>query len=124
MHHHGADHVVWHTDACHLLQQSNTTGLVVISEEQDTRTLLIHEIQTEDIYQRQGGDMHCALQPLGLSCHMSQAHHVPTDMQTRLSSPGQTKKYRLMWRSASRQKKAVTPYGENLQVMHQEPQSR
>ncbi len=37
------------------LQQSNTTGLVVISEEQDTRTLLIHEIQTQDIYQRQGG---------------------------------------------------------------------
>lgn len=38
------------------MEQSNTTGLVVISEEQDTRTLLIHEIQTQDIYQRQGDE--------------------------------------------------------------------
>lgn len=38
------------------MQQSNTTGLVVIAEEQETRTLLIHEIQTQDIYQRQGGE--------------------------------------------------------------------
>lgn len=37
------------------VQQSNTRGLIVISEDQDTRTLLIHEIQSQDIYQRQGG---------------------------------------------------------------------
>lgn len=36
------------------LQQSDSVGLVVISEE-DTRTLLIHRISREDIYQRQGG---------------------------------------------------------------------
>jgi hypothetical protein len=37
-----------------LPQQSDSVGLVVISEE-DTRTLLIHRISREDIYQRQGG---------------------------------------------------------------------
>jgi hypothetical protein len=37
------------------LQQSDSVGLVVISEE-DTRTLLIHRISREDIYQRQGGE--------------------------------------------------------------------
>lgn len=36
------------------LQQSNSAGLVVISEE-DTRTLLIHRLCPDDIYQRQGG---------------------------------------------------------------------
>ncbi|KAL3162589.1 hypothetical protein ABBQ38_008638 [Trebouxia sp. C0009 RCD-2024] len=36
------------------MEQSNTRGLIVISEDQDTRTLLIHEIQSQDIYQRQG----------------------------------------------------------------------
>lgn len=41
-----------------MLQQSNTRGLIVISEDQDTRTLLIHEIQSQDIYQRQGGAKH------------------------------------------------------------------
>ena len=47
---------------CISLQQSNTRGLIVISEDQDTRTLLIHEIQSQDIYQRQGGahqPLHC-----------------------------------------------------------------
>ncbi len=36
------------------LQQSGSLGLVVISES-DSRTLLIHRICREDIYQRQGG---------------------------------------------------------------------
>lgn len=36
-------------------QQSNSAGLVVISEE-DTRTLLIHRLCPDDIYQRQGGE--------------------------------------------------------------------
>ena len=40
-----------------LPQQSDSVGLVVISEE-DTRTLLIHRISREDIYQRQGGEDH------------------------------------------------------------------
>lgn len=35
-------------------QQSGAVGLVIIAEE-DTRTLLIHRISFEDIYQRQGG---------------------------------------------------------------------
>ena len=37
----------------------------MISEDQDTRTLLIHEIQSQDIYQRQGGIL-C----LRISCYM------------------------------------------------------
>uniref|UniRef100_A0A061R721 Protein phosphatase 4 regulatory subunit 3 n=1 Tax=Tetraselmis sp. GSL018 TaxID=582737 RepID=A0A061R721_9CHLO len=37
------------------MEQSDSVGLVVISEE-DTRTLLIHRISREDIYQRQGDD--------------------------------------------------------------------
>ena len=36
------------------LQQSGSLGLIVISES-DSRTLLIHRICREDIYQRQGG---------------------------------------------------------------------
>ena len=54
----GGQHCISHMDlTCSLvMQQSNTTGLVVIAEEQETRTLLIHEIQTQDIYQRQGGE--------------------------------------------------------------------
>lgn len=36
-------------------QQSNSVGLVVISEEDTHRTLLIHRISLDDIYQRQGG---------------------------------------------------------------------
>lgn len=38
------------------VQQSNSAGLVVISEE-DTRTLLIHRLCPDDIYQRQGGEL-------------------------------------------------------------------
>lgn len=38
-----------------LLQQSDSLGLVVISEEDTHRTLLIHRIVFEDIYYRQGG---------------------------------------------------------------------
>ena len=37
-----------------LPQHSHSLGLVVVSEE-DTRTLLVHRISAEDIYQRQGG---------------------------------------------------------------------
>jgi protein phosphatase-4 regulatory subunit 3 len=37
------------------MEQSDSVGLVVIGEE-DTRTLLIHRISREDIYQRQGED--------------------------------------------------------------------
>ena len=40
--------------ACFSAQQSGSLGLVVISES-DSRTLLIHRICREDIYQRQGG---------------------------------------------------------------------
>lgn len=39
-----------------LLQQSDSLGLVVISEEDTHRTLLIHRIVFEDIYYRQGGE--------------------------------------------------------------------
>lgn len=67
-------------DAYCAAQQSNTTGLVVISEEQDTRTLLIHEIQTEDIYQRQGGTTAMPRQePLCLSLHVCRCCHEPCD---------------------------------------------
>lgn len=45
----------WSSSLLVSVQQSNTRGLIVISEDQDTRTLLIHEIQSQDIYQRQGG---------------------------------------------------------------------
>ena len=38
------------------LQQSDSLGLVVISEEDTHRTLLIHRIVFEDIYYRQGGE--------------------------------------------------------------------
>ncbi|KAK9823072.1 hypothetical protein WJX81_007297 [Elliptochloris bilobata] len=38
------------------MEQSNSVGLVVISEEDMHRTLLIHRISLEDIYQRQGED--------------------------------------------------------------------
>ena len=37
------------------LQQSDSLGLVVISEEDTHRTLLIHRIVFDDIYYRQGG---------------------------------------------------------------------
>ena len=37
------------------LQQSDSVGLVVVSEE-DQQPLLVHRISREDIYQRQGGD--------------------------------------------------------------------
>lgn len=40
-----------------LLQQSDSLGLVVISEEDTHRTLLIHRIVFEDIYYRQGGEL-------------------------------------------------------------------
>ncbi len=36
-------------------QQSDSVGLVVVSEE-DQQPLLVHRISREDIYQRQGGD--------------------------------------------------------------------
>ena len=39
---------------CRAVQQSGSLGLVVISES-DSRTLLLHRICREDIYQRQGG---------------------------------------------------------------------
>lgn len=38
-------------------QQSDSVGLVVISEEDTHRTLLIHRIVCEDIYFRQGGEL-------------------------------------------------------------------
>lgn len=38
------------------VQQSDSVGLVVISEEDTHRTLLIHRIVCEDIYFRQGGE--------------------------------------------------------------------
>lgn len=42
------------------VQQSDSVGLVVISEEDTHRTLLIHRIVCEDIYYRQGGECsHC-----------------------------------------------------------------
>jgi hypothetical protein len=37
------------------MQQSGAVGLVIIAEN-DRRTLLIHRISFEDIYQRQGGE--------------------------------------------------------------------
>ena len=39
-----------------VLQQSDSLGLVVISEEDTHRTLLIHRIVFDDIYFRQGGE--------------------------------------------------------------------
>lgn len=41
---------------CVPVQQSDSLGLVVISEEDTHRTLLIHRIVFEDIYYRQGGE--------------------------------------------------------------------
>ena len=35
-------------------QHSNAMGLVVLSEDDEPRTLLIHRISKDDIYQRQG----------------------------------------------------------------------
>ena len=99
------------------VQQSNTRGLIVISEDQDTRTLLIHEIQSQDIYQRQGG----AQQTLCFhhfipSCNMHCQHcalHVDTSfcLQRRPSSPGLMQRSAQMWLSAFKKLMAATQYG-------------
>ena len=47
------------------LQQSDSLGLVVISEEDTHRTLLIHRIVFDDIYYRQGG----MVQPVDAPLH-------------------------------------------------------
>ncbi|EEH55088.1 uncharacterized protein MICPUCDRAFT_19362 [Micromonas pusilla CCMP1545] len=41
--------------SCEYMEQSDSVGLVVVSEE-DQQPLLVHRISREDIYQRQGGD--------------------------------------------------------------------
>eukprot|EP00227_Mantoniella_beaufortii_P012244 CAMPEP_0197595494 /NCGR_PEP_ID=MMETSP1326-20131121/22981_1 /TAXON_ID=1155430 /ORGANISM="Genus nov. species nov., Strain RCC2288" /LENGTH=237 /DNA_ID=CAMNT_0043161861 /DNA_START=256 /DNA_END=965 /DNA_ORIENTATION=- len=41
--------------SCEFMEQAESVGLVVVSEE-DQQPLLVHRISREDIYQRQGGD--------------------------------------------------------------------
>ena len=104
---------------CHLmpfaLQQSSTTGLVVISEEQDTRTLLIHEIQTQDIYQRQGGNTWARWHHLTLSCvHFTPVHQLAFScllVQMKPSSPGQMLRLGLMLLLVFKRLVAATLYG-------------
>lgn len=43
-------------DVVDVAQQADAMGLIIVSEDENTRTLLIHKISLQDIYTRSGGE--------------------------------------------------------------------
>lgn len=43
-------------DVVGVAQQADAMGLIIVSEDENTRTLLIHKISLQDIYTRSGGE--------------------------------------------------------------------